>query len=111
MISSAHRFHGHRAIPALYSKSAKIIRAENLQIRYLPKKTTEFRGAVVVSKKTSKLAVTRNRIRRRTYEWIRINLPKDYRYDFMVSIFDESFATINYNELDQRLKQAFDKIK
>lgn len=56
--------------------------------------------AVVVSKKVSKKAVVRNRIRRRIFEAVRLHasaiLP---HYDFMFSIFSDEFADMPSEEL------------
>ena len=68
--------------------------------------------AVVVSKKVSRSAVTRNRIRRRVFEWIRINLPKLNQDQLtMVFVHNDSVAKINYPELDSQLKELFKKAK
>ncbi len=70
-----------------------------------------FRLAVVVSKKVSKSAVVRNRIRRRLYETFRahaaaINEP----YDIVVTVFSQDLQTIPATEVDRmvvaQLKQA-----
>ena len=58
------------------------------------------RVAVVVSKKVAKTAVERNRIRRRVYEVVRINLdglPKKYDYIFVV--YDKNIGKMPFGEL------------
>ena len=60
------------------------------------------RMAVVVSKKVEKSAVGRNRIRRRIYEVLRINIdliPKKRDYIFVV--YDKKVAKIPFNELEK----------
>lgn len=58
------------------------------------------RVAVVVSKKVEKLAVNRNRIRRRVYEAIRLefdDVPKKRDYIFVV--YSKEIATLPFEEL------------
>ncbi len=69
------------------------------------------RVAVVVSKKVSKSAVKRNRIRRRVYEVIRQYLPAiDQPHDIIFTIFDEQVAELSHPELTKlvgsQLKKA-----
>jgi ribonuclease P protein component len=61
--------------------------------------------AVVVSKKVSKSAVVRNRIRRRVIENIRLLEDQiSQPYDLVVTIFDEKVATMPAEELTDVLK-------
>ena len=58
------------------------------------------RVAVVVSKKVTKTAVKRNRIRRRVYEAIRQNfefIPK--KRDYIFVIYSDDILTIPYDKL------------
>ncbi len=66
--------------------------------------------AVVVSKKVSKSAVVRNRIRRRIFEWIRLN-NQSLRQDQLTMVFvnTDSVAKITYNELNEQLAELFKK--
>src|SRR5689334_5514559 len=59
---------GHPYIQSRYKKLLNTRPKLNSSMALAPK------FAVVVSKKVSKSAVVRNRIRRRTFEWIRINI-------------------------------------
>lgn len=66
--------------------------------------------AVVVSKKVSKSAVVRNRIRRRIFEWIRLNLPKLNQEQLsMIFVHTDSVAKLPYKELDSQLQELFKK--
>lgn len=68
------------------------------------------RFGVVVSKKVSKSAVVRNRIRRRIYEWIRLNM--DHLTDDSLNIIfvhTDSVAKLPYPELSSQLEQLFKK--
>lgn len=109
MLSSLYRFRGHRAIARLYGKNVKVVRLPDLQIRYMPKSGKNYKCSVVVSKKTAKHAVTRNRIRRRIYEWARNNLADDFPSDIMISVFNEDFAKMPYDSLSQKLQTAISK--
>lgn len=62
------------------------------------------RIGVVVSKKVEKTAVGRNRIRRRVYEAIRLNMdkiPKEMDYVFVA--YSKKIAKIPFNELEETL--------
>lgn len=75
----------------------------------MPKTGKNYKCAVVVSKKTAKHAVTRNRIRRRIYEWVRNNLTEDFPSDIMISVFSDEFAKMPYENLSQKLQTAISK--
>ena len=71
MIAQRHRFHGHNKIDSVYRRGMTL-RGTMLNLKYVPGNgSRDFRAAVVVSKKVSKSAVVRNRIRRRLYELLR----------------------------------------
>lgn len=77
------------------------MRGTGLSLRYIanPKRET-FRVAVVVSKKVSKSAVTRNRIRRRLYENVRILFESvSGTYDVALLVYDERFADMPAEKL------------
>lgn len=66
--------------------------------------------AVVVSKKVSKSAVVRNRIRRRTFEWIRLNLTHlDQNHLTMVFVHTDTVAKVSHEELVAQLQNLFKK--
>lgn len=68
------------------------------------------RFGVVVSKKVSKSAVVRNRIRRRVYEWIRLNIDRiDSQSLVLVFPYTDSIAKIKHSELNLQLEQLFIK--
>ena len=75
MLSSKFRFHGHGSLRFVYSRG-QVVRSKYFVMKHtVNHRRTEPRVAVVVSKKVIKSAVARNRIRRRLYEAIRIELP------------------------------------
>jgi ribonuclease P protein component len=71
MFAKVHRFHGYGSLKAVYGRG-KTVRGPVVSLKYSNRDTTKpYRVAVVVSRKVSKSAVVRNRIRRRVYEQIR----------------------------------------
>lgn len=71
MIAQKNRFRGHNSVDSVYRR-AMTLRGSLINLKYVPGTSSRpFRVAVVVSKKVSKLAVVRNRIRRRIYELVR----------------------------------------
>lgn len=93
MLDRSHRFHGLHSLTPAY-KYGKIVRGGQLSLRYMenPRRDT-YRVAVVVSKKVDKSAVVRNRIRRRMYEALRLQLRDITQpYDLIVSVFSNQFG-------------------
>lgn len=100
MISRTNRFHGHGSLKYLYARG-KTVRAASVSLRYCPNTRRQtYRLAVVVSRKVSKSAVVRNRIRRRLYEVIR-NLSGDFTgvYDLTLLVYDEKVAELPHAQL------------
>ncbi len=106
MINQSHRFHGHGSLRYVYQQG-KTVRGPLVSIKYIENtRRTKYRLAVVVSKKISKSAVTRNRIRRRLYEEVRtINDPITSPYDMVMTVFHEKLADMPADEL-QRMVRA-----
>lgn len=68
--------------------------------------------AVVVSKKVEKTAVLRNRIRRRVYEALRVNLkyiPK--KTDYIIVVFSKDVMTMPFSELEKTLGELVEESK
>jgi ribonuclease P protein component len=66
----------------------------------------KYRVAVVVSKKVSKSAVRRNRIRRRLYEAVRALDDKIIQpYDIVITVFHDSVVEEPYESLQNHLKK------
>lgn len=74
MIRSSNRFHGHNVVARL---RGDVVHSATLSLRFTRSKRSDYRLAVVVSKKIAPLATTRNRIRRRLFEAVRVN----HRFD------------------------------
>ncbi len=64
-----------------------------------PRRKT-YRVAVVVSRKVSKSAVVRNRIRRRIYETVRVQSPHiTQAYDMVFTVFSDQLAAMQYADV------------
>jgi ribonuclease P protein component len=87
MIDRTHRFHGYNSLRFVYGKG-QTIRGAQVAMRYIENtRRQQWRAAVVVSRKVSKSAVVRNKIRRRIYEIVRANqdfITKPYDLVFLV---------------------------
>ncbi len=111
MIAREHRFHGHNSLKYVYRHGA-VIRGPWFSLKYTPNtKRDSYRAAVVVSRKISKSAPPRNRIRRRMYELIREFAPGFTNpYDIVFTIFSEQVAELPSDQLrsavEGQLKKA-----
>ncbi|HEV2402945.1 MAG TPA: ribonuclease P protein component [Candidatus Saccharimonadales bacterium] len=105
MIQQIHRFHGRSSLRYVYQRG-RVIRASQWQLRIaLNPNNRTYRLAVVVSRKVSKSAVVRNRIRRRLYEAVRchealITQP----FDLVLVVRDEQLAIMNGQQLIEDVK-------
>jgi len=100
MISVRHRFHGHGSLQAVYQRG-HTVRGPLMNLRYAVRDPRRpYRVAVVVSRKVSKAAVTRNRIRRRLYESVRTSqVGVAAGTDLVFTVFDEHLAELPASEL------------
>ena len=100
MIAARHRFHGHNSLRYVY-QNGKTDRGPVTALKYVKNpRRDSYRLAVVVSKKVSKSAVVRNRIRRRIYEVFRKEPAlMGKAYDMVVTVFHEDLATVPHDEL------------
>ena len=70
------------------------------------------RIAVVVGKKVIKSAVSRNRIRRRTYEYIRQKMPQfNNNYDLIIIVSSSELMTMPAPEFTAQIDQLLDQAK
>jgi ribonuclease P protein component len=103
MISRANRFHGYNSLRYVYTRG-QTVRGPLITIKYVAnEKRKIYRCAVVVSKKVSKSAVVRNRIRRRIYEQIRL-LSIQKPYDIVATVYSDQVAEIPTSELANKIK-------
>ncbi len=110
MLTLKNRIHGRKVFSRIF-KSGKTIRSKTINLNYSPIQGKYFKVAVVVSRKTSKKAVVRNRIRRRIYELIRQEFTDHTDgYNLILTVFSDEIATISSNELKKRIEDLFKKI-
>lgn len=110
MISRSHRFHGRGSLKLVYGRG-QTVRTSWLVLRYLKnERRSDYRAAVVVSRKVSKSAVVRNQIRRRLYELIRLAGPEFADvYDLILTVHDELPAKLPAAELDRAVSEVLAK--
>jgi ribonuclease P protein component len=112
MIGRKNRFHGYNSLNYVY-RHGQTARGQLLSLKYAENpKRKEYRVAVVVSKKVSKSAVVRNRIRRRVYEAIRqhdCGIVKPY--DLVFTVFHQQVATMPIAELQQIISDQLSPVK
>jgi ribonuclease P protein component len=110
MISFNNRFHGHSSLNYVY-KNGRAIRSHAVTIKYVSNPhRSESRIAVVISKKTLKSAVRRNRIRRRVYEYVRIKLPAlKSVYDIAIIVTSSDFINLSHQEISDQIDQLFEQ--
>lgn len=103
MIGAAHRFHGHNSLRFAY-QNGKTVRGPLCALRFIRNdRRTSYRLAIVVSKKVSKSAVVRNRIRRRIYEIAR-QLEISQPFDLIITVFTDQLAVMPFEEVDRAIR-------
>lgn len=110
MISTLFRFHGHNSLRYVYA-NGKAVRSQLFTVKYVTNShRTHPRFSVVVSKKVIKSAVGRNRIRRRLYEYLRVNTENlNGTYDIVVICTSAELRTLPYEQISEQLTQLFEK--
>jgi len=95
MISVRHRFHGYGSLKAVYQRG-QTVRSPMINLKFAQRDSRRpYRAAVVVSRKVSKSAVVRNRIRRRLYELVRQQESSiKPGSDLVFTVFDERVAEL-----------------
>ena len=88
MIAKVHRFHGYNSLRNVYRRG-KVARGALFAVKALDNPSrSNYRVAVVVSRKVNKSAVARNRIRRRLYEISRELAPQiSQPHDIVITVF------------------------
>lgn len=105
MIGRKNRFHGHNSLNYVY-QHGQTVRGPLCAVKYaVNSRRPNYRAVVVVSKKISKSAVVRNRIRRRLYEQLRLQAGSITKpYDIVITLFNEHVATMPADELQRMLR-------
>ena len=101
MLEKKYRFHSRGGVRYVYQKG-KTIRLPKMSLVFADNTRGFTRFAVVISKKIEKSAVKRNRIRRRVYEALRLNIdsiPKEKDYIFI--IYTKDLIETPFNELEK----------
>jgi ribonuclease P protein component len=110
MIGIIHRFHGYNSLRNVY-KRGQNIRGPLVSLRFAQRGPERpYRVAVVVSRKVSKSAVVRNRIRRRIYEVVR-HSEADITpgTDLVFTVFNEKLAKMAGAELQATVSGLLQK--
>lgn len=111
MLAKRNRFHGAAALRWVY-KGGQQARGRHMAIRVRPQQGSASRVAVVVSRKVSKSAVVRNRIRRRIYEIMRTSLvTQSAGLAVVITVYDESLRTIAVDDIYKEVEYLLSKAR
>ena len=111
MLNRKYRFHSRGGVRYVYQKG-KTIRKPEMSLVFVENTRGFTRMGVVVSKKVEKTAVGRNRIRRRIYEALRLNMediPKKTDYVFVV--YSKDFLKMPFKEIEKILGELVAEAK
>lgn len=110
MIPYKQRFHGHGSLRYLY-RNGDAVRSRTVTLKYIANPMRkDHRVAVVISKKVLKSAVHRNRVRRRIYEIMRIEMTKiDKPHDIALLVFSSEVLTMPHDELLAAIKHLLNQ--
>ena len=111
MLNKKYRFHSRGGVRYVYQKG-KTIRKPKMSLVFVENTRGFTRLAVVVSKKVEKSAVGRNRIRRRIYEALRLNMadiPKKTDYIFIV--YSKDLMKMPFGEIEKMLGELVAEAK
>ncbi len=110
MIKQQNRFKGQAGIIQA-NRYGQSVRSSDITIRYLDKHNqTPSKFAVVVSKKVARLAVTRNRIRRKVFNVLEGLMPRiPNGYLFVISVYDEGIKSAKQKDLEEKIKELLKK--
>lgn len=109
MLSQKYRFHSRGGVRHTYQKG-KTIRTPVMSLVYTPNTHHFRRFGVVISKKVLKSAVGRNRIRRRIYEAIRLELPEFTAHqDCLFVVFNKSITNMPFRELRRLIHDLLER--
>lgn len=103
MLSKKYRFHSRGGVRHTY-QNGRTIRRPQISLVYTKNERGFLRFGVVVSKKILKSAVGRNRIRRRVYEAIRLNLPQNAKMDYLFIIYSKEVKDMPFLELQELIR-------
>lgn len=112
MLTRRHRFHGYGSLKAVYSRGQNV-RGGLINLKFGRRDASKpYRVAVVVSRKVSKSAVTRNRIRRRIYELVRQHdAGIEPGTDLVFTAFSDQLAGIDAANLENLVADLLQKTR
>jgi ribonuclease P protein component len=112
MLARANRFHGYKSLNWAYAHGQSV-RDQRVALKFaLNPRRSNFRVAVVISRKVNKSAVVRNRIRRRIYEMLRAESPNiTGGYDLIFSVYNDDLANMKPTDLNKLIKQLLERAK
>ncbi len=109
MLAQKYRFHSRGGVRYTYQKG-KTIRTPIMSLVYAENTRHHQRFSVVVSKKVLKSAVGRNRIRRRVYEALRLELPDFTAHrDCIFVVFNKSVVSMPFRELRRLIHNLLER--
>jgi ribonuclease P protein component len=105
MISKKYRFHGHGSLNYVH-RNGQTERSAHMMVKFTANSRRENpRFAVVISKKVYKSAVKRNRIRRRIFEIIRLNIRPDSKVlDVVINVYSPEILDLPADKLSSEVK-------
>ena len=106
MLKKANRFSGRVRLLRVF-RTGRVTRSQECSVRFAEAK--QLRVAVVVSKKVSKSAVVRNRIRRRVYSFMEGRQNSLKPGDYVISIFTETPASQTRTDFDSSLSRLLER--
>lgn len=111
MLSKKYRFHSRGGVRYVYQKG-KTIRSPRMSLVFAENNRGFTRVAVVVSKKVEKTAVGRNRIRRRIYEALRVNLDHlPRKQDYIFVVYSKELMNMRFSEIEKLLGELVEESK
>jgi ribonuclease P protein component len=110
MFAKTHRFHGYGSLKAVYGRG-QTVRGAAISLKFSARDPAKpYRVAVVVSRKVSKSAVVRNRIRRRVYDQIRQLSPAfPGGMDLVFTVYSDQVATMESDQLAVAVQELLKK--
>ena len=110
MFTKSHRFHGYGSLRGVYQRGQSV-RGSLISLKFAQRGNTKpYRVAVVVSRKVSKSAVVRNRIRRRIYEQARhLDSSIAPGTDLVFTVYSDQVADMPADKLAGHISQLLQK--
>jgi len=111
LLAKEHRFHGLGSLNYTYRRGVAL-RGQFYGLKVSKNRLTTYRISVVVSKKVTKSAPKRNRIRRRLYEACRLEADNYLtNQDIIFTVYDEKLLNVPFADLISSVKKHFAEIK